>query len=142
LLNKSIRKNCIPSSDYSFLRLAENDVDKSRNRNISTVNNQSIPTEQILHQRSPHRSDEVTTFRPRASAAAKSNSTTTTNPVPLSLLSVDTDDELQCAFDEWKYESSAFLTDEDFLLADILERSANDDETALSPSNGIYFSFY
>ena len=39
-------------------------------------------------------------------------------------------------------ETVPFISDEDFILADILERSANNDEDINSHTNSIYFIIY
>ncbi len=74
-----------------------------------------------------------------ASAVAKPD-IRTTDPITLSVLSGDIDDIVQHALHLWKNdaiainnrtntnESSPFINDEDFLLADLLQRSENDQQ--------------
>jgi hypothetical protein len=77
-----------------------------------------------------------------ASAIAKPD-IITTDPITLSLLSADLDDIVQHAFDAWKNsamtinnqtnmnETLPFDNDEDFLLADLLQRGENDQQNIL-----------
>ncbi|CAF4020532.1 unnamed protein product [Rotaria sp. Silwood2] len=134
--------------------LTENDVEEGPTCNITTItlNDRSTPVEQNLHQRysliipSPTvRSNDMTTASTTiqtASAVAKPD-IITTDPVTLSVLSADIDDIVQHAFDRWKNdtmplnnqtnmnETLPFNSDEDFLLADLLQRSENDQQNIL-----------
>ncbi|CAF1110177.1 unnamed protein product [Rotaria sordida] len=135
--------------------LTENDVEEGSTCNITTftLNDQSTsPVEQNLHHRysliipSPAaRSNDMTTASTTiqtASAVAKPD-IITTDPVTLSVLSADIDDIVQHAFDRWKNdtlpvnnqtnmnETLSFNSNEDFLLADLLQRTDNDQQNIL-----------
>jgi hypothetical protein len=140
---------------FLFFRLAENDVEEGPTCDITTLtfSGQSTPTDQNLHQRyslivaSPAvRSNDVTTIpitnTQTASAIAKPD-IITTDPITLSVLSADIDDIVQHAFEAWKNsamtmnnqtnmnETLPFNTDDEFLLADLLQRSENDQQNIL-----------
>jgi len=80
------------------------------------------------------------------STAAKSNSITT-DPIISNISSDENDNEVQCAFNASKYESTTFhntlpfIIDENMMLANILERNSNDEQNIILQSNGIYFTF-
>jgi len=74
---------------------------------ISSCSNQTIPIEQNLRQ---------------------------SNEIPVISGAITTDPEVQ----SWKYDSNlSLVTDEDFILADILERSASEE-----PNTRIYLIFF
>ncbi|CAF1166698.1 unnamed protein product [Rotaria magnacalcarata] len=134
--------------------LTENDVEEGPTCNITTftLNDRSTPTEQSLHQRysliiaSPAvRPNDVattstasTTTTTQAASSVANPDIITTDPVTLSVLSTDIDNIVQHAFDRWKNESMAMnnqpsimneslpFNNDDFLLADFLQRSEND----------------
>jgi hypothetical protein len=118
------------------------------------LSGQSTPSEQNFHQlyslivASPAvRSSDIATVTTIASAAAKPD-IITTDPVTLSVLSADIDDVVQRVFDTWKNETMPidtqmnmnetlpFNNDDDFLLADILQRSENEQQAIFLRSIG------
>lgn len=133
-------------------RLAENDVEEGPTCDITTfsLSDQSTPAEQNIHQRysliiaSPTGRSNDTTVAPTAttqtaSAVAKPD-IITTDPITLSVLSADFEDIVQHAFERWKHDSIStnnqnnanetlpFNTDNDYLLAEFLQRTENDQQ--------------
>lgn len=132
-------------------RLAENDVEEGPTSDITNVafTDQSTPTEQNLPQRYSLaiRSNPVTTTTIQtasSSSVVAKPEMISTEPITLSVLSADIDDIVQHAFDTWKNETIpinhndtlAFTNEEDFLLADLLQRTENDQQNILLRSLG------
>ncbi len=126
---------------FLFYRLAENDVEEGPRCDITNlgVSGPITPTEQNLpqHYSLAIRSNGIlmptTISSQTASAMAKPDIITTTEPITLSVLSADIDDIVQHAFETWKNETAPnetlpFTNEEDFLLADLLQRSENEQQ--------------
>ncbi len=145
------------NNSFYFYRLAENDVEEGPTCDITTLtfSGQSTPTEQNLPQRYSLaiRSNIITspaaTTQTASSSAVAKPDIITTEPITLSVLSADIDDIVQHAFDTWKNEAIPinnqtninetlpFTNEEDFLLADLLQRSENEQQNILLRSLGI-----
>jgi hypothetical protein len=141
-------------------RLAENDVEEGPTSDITNVafTDQSTPIEQNLPQRYSLaiRSNPVTTttIQTASSSVVAKPEMISTEPITLSVLSADIDDIVQHAFDTWKNETTPinnqtnmnetlpFTNDEDYLLAELLQRSENDQQNMLLRSIGNYIKLY
>jgi hypothetical protein len=90
----------------------------------------------------------ATTTQTAASSVVVKPEIITTEPITLSVLSADIDDIVQHAFDTWKNETIPinnqtninetipFTNEEDFLLADLLQRSENEQQNMILRSIG------
>ena len=137
--------------------MSENDVEAGRTCDITTLNlsDQSTPAEQNPPQRyslivtSPSvRSNELTTPATAAATTLTKPDIITTDAATLNAISADFDSAMQRTIDAWKNETLptthptsskepfAFNDDEDFLLADILQRSDNEQQNMLLRSLG------
>jgi hypothetical protein len=128
----------------SISSLGENDVEED---STSPSSGQLTSSEQNLYQHCSPRLNQIQAARSSTvSAAAKSNSITT-DPIISNISSDENDNEVQCAFNASKYETTTFhntlpfIIDENMMLANILERNSNDEQNIILQSNGIYFTF-
>ena len=134
---------------FVFYSLAENDVEENPpcdriHGNQSTGIESNLPQRYSLALLSNLISTLATTTQTVASSVVAKPEIVTTEPIALSVLSADIDNIVQHAFDTWKNESRPMNNqmnmnetlpfnneEEDFLLADLLQRSENEQQQNL-----------
>lgn len=137
---------------FPLIRLTVNDVEEGPSCHMMNSNpsGQSTPIEQNLpqHFALALRSNPITTTQAGGGAAAASSiilqpDLLTNEPITLSVLSADIDDIVQHAFETWKNEMTentnetlSYPNEEDFLLADLLQRSENEQQNIILHSMG------
>jgi len=136
-----------------LFRLTVNDVEEGPSCDLTNINHsgQSTPIEQHLpqHYTVALRSNPITTNQASGSSSIVIQPDMLSNePITLSVLSADIDDIVQHAFETWKNENISannqtninetmtFANEEDFLLADLLERSENEQQNMILRSIG------
>ena len=122
---------------------AENDVE---NASPSPDSDHSTAGEQNLHRYVSPRSNEAHIARTTISVngAGKTNSITT-DPVVLNRIRDENDEEVQNAFNAFKYESTIlddtlpFIIDDNMILSTILKHSSTNEPNGMLHSNGNLF---
>ena len=136
-------------------RLAENEIEEDPAYDFTglTLDTPSTPTEQNLHQRyqlfaAPLalRTSEipVAPANTTVTVAASEPAATSADQVTLSVLSADIEQAMQRTLDTWRNEAMPahnqpmiFNPDDDYLLADILQRSENEQQNLFLRCLGI-----
>lgn len=135
--------------------LAENDVEENPpcdRINQSTGFESNLPQRYSLAIRSNLITAPATTTQTASSSVVAKPEIITTEPITLSVLSADIDNIVQHAFDAWKNESRPMHNqmnmnetipfnneEEDFLLADLLQRSENEQQNLFLRQMGMKF---